>query len=94
LSVLVSSIDCIVRPTNGNYEICGQAKKMLQTILDIVLSADYLNVNPETQLVDTTSNPMLSGDVFDDQMWLNNDLDMDFWMNLADHPLLTWPELT
>lgn len=67
---------------------------MLQTILDIVLSADYLNVNPETQLVDTTSNPMLSGDVFDDQMWLNNDLDMDFWMNLADHPLLTWPELT
>ncbi len=67
---------------------------MLQTILDIVLSADYLNVNPETQLVDITSNPMLSGNVFDDQMWLNNDFDMDFWMNLADHPLLVWPELT
>ena len=38
LAVLISSMDHIVRPTNGNCDICGQAKKMLQAILNTVLT--------------------------------------------------------
>ena len=38
LSVLISSIESIIRQTNGNYIICNQARKMLQAILDAVLS--------------------------------------------------------
>ena len=64
LSVLVSTIDCVVRPTSGNYDICNQAKKMLQTILDTVLSADrhlpQQQQDPDSQLQDTSQSAMAS----------------------------------
>ncbi len=94
LSNLVSSIDFIVRPTNGNYGICGQAKKMLQAILDTVLSTEY--DQPAVDEDNEAPKPIdaFVGEGIDDQMWLNTNLDMDFWTSLEDHPLLVWPDMT
>lgn len=94
LSDLVSSIDFIIRPTNGNYVICGQAKKMLQAILDTVLSPE--NDQPEIDQNGETLRALetFTGEGLDDQMWLNTNLDMDFWTSLEDHPLLAWPDVT
>lgn len=92
LSNLISSIDFIVRPTNGNYVICGQAKKMLQAILDTVLSPE--NKPSEVEMTEPAAAPDSQiEEALDDQMWLSNNLDMDFWTSLEDHPLLAWPEL-
>ena len=92
LSNLVSAIDFIVRPTNGNFNICSQAKKMLQVILDTVLSPEQSNC--ENEHVEPVVTPKTFMDeALDDQTWLYNNLDMDFWTNLEDHPLLAWPEL-
>ncbi|CAD6589419.1 MAG: hypothetical protein ASARMPRED_004039 [Alectoria sarmentosa] len=92
LSNLISSIDFIVRPTNGNFIICGQAKKMLQAILDTVLSPE-LHQSETEQAEPAAALDTLMEEGFDDQMWLNYNLDMDFWTSLEEHPLLSWPEL-
>lgn len=96
LSNLVSSIGYVVRPTNGNYGICEQAKKMLQVILDAVLSPEQ---HDQAEEMEHSSEPVGALDNFaeealDDQMWLSNNLDMDFWTSLEDHPLLVWPEMS
>lgn len=92
LSNLISSIDFIVHPTNGNFIICGQAKKMLQAILDTVLSPEH-NQNDVGHAEPAAGPDTLVEEALDDQMWLGNNLDMDFWTSLEDHPLLAWPEL-
>ena len=92
LGNLISSIDLIVRPTNGNFVIYGQAKKMLQPILDTVLSPDPTQPDVErAEPAAALETPI--GDALNDQNWLSNNLDIDFWTNLEDHPLLEWPEL-
>ena len=88
---LISSIDYIIRPTNGNFEICGQAKKMLQTILDTVLSPEQeQTVAGHGESTDSLDVSAIDG--LEDQSWLNMNLDMDFWTSLEDHPLLAWAE--
>lgn len=92
LSNLISAIDFIVRPSNGNFIICGQAKRMLQAILDTVLSPEHKQT--EAEIAAPAAAPDLSmEEALDDQMWLGNNLDMDFWTSLEDHPLLAWPEM-
>lgn len=94
LSNLVSWINFIFQPTNGNYGICGQVKKMLQSILDAVLSTerDQPAVDENKQASKTLDTFMVEG--MDDQTWLNTNLDMDFWTSLEDYPLLAWPDAT
>ena len=94
LSILISSIDCIVRPKSGNYTICNQAKKMLQAVLDTVLSPDRhdVQIGSRRQLHSEDSGQPADVDLNSD-LWFYNDLDMNFWMNLEDHPLLAWPDL-
>ena len=108
LSDLISSIDHIVRPTNGNYGICSQAKKMLQAILNTVLAPSVppiqmpeppnnINLeNPQNELNDLGDQAILPETlVQNNQMWFDNsNFDLDFWNNLEDHPLLAWPETT
>ena len=108
LSILISSIDCIVRPTNGNFGICGQAKKMLQAILDTVLAPVPLPVQAPEPMSNTNGaqsqdeivgagaqDPMADATLESDQIWFDNtNFDIDFWNNLEDHPLLAWPEVT
>lgn len=92
LSNLISSIDYIVCPTNGNSVICGQAKKMLQAIVDTVLSPEH-NQNDVGHAEPAAGLDALMEEALNDQMWLENIVDMDFWISLEDHPLLAWPEV-
>ena len=107
LSILISSIECIVYPANGNCGICSQAKKMLQAILDTVLAptpmpapapepANNLNAvqQQEGMLETDAQDPMADATLESNQMWFDNtNFDIDFWNNLEDHPLLAWPEV-
>lgn len=92
LSNLISAIDFIVRPAHGNFGICGQAKRMLQAIIDMVLSPEHKQTEAEKESLTAASGTLME-EALDDQMWLGNNLDMDFWTSLKDHPLLAWPEL-
>lgn len=106
LSVLISSIECIVHPTNGNYGICGQAKKMLQAILDTVLAPTPIpapapepastddSVQQQNERLDNgMQNSISDATLESNQMWFDNtNFDINFWNNLEDHPLLAWPE--
>ena len=93
LSILISSIDCIVRPKSGNYTICNQAKRMLQAVLDTVLSPDRrgVQIGSRRQLHSQDLGQPADADPNID-LWFSNDLDMNFWMSLEDHPLLAWPD--
>ena len=93
LSNLVSAIDFIVRPTNGNFEICNQAKRMLQAVLDTVLSPEHGQTASKSTEPLTITDTSTENALFD-QSWLDNNLDMDFWTSLEDHPLLAWADLT
>ena len=65
---------------------------MLQAILDTVLSPDPTQPDVErAEPAAALETPI--GDALNDQNWLSNNLDIDFWTNLEDHPLLAWPEL-
>ena len=95
LSVFVADIGYIMQPSHGNYDICTQARKTLQTILDTVLAGPVeLHQQPANQETmdaqDTQAVPEID---FNDQEWLNNSFDLDFWTNLEDHPLLTFPDM-
>lgn len=109
---MISSIDSVIRPSHGNYQICFQAKKSISAILDTVLNNSKnagsnvasQNVNEQSTIVDNGPSVSTSASVIqdaeaelsglDDQQWLEDDFDLDFWTNLEDHPLLTWPDMT
>ena len=65
---------------------------MLQAILETVLSPEHgQTVSGTTEppsIMDTSTE-----DTLFDQSWLDNNLDMDFWTSLEDHPLLAWADL-
>ncbi|KAG8525623.1 uncharacterized protein KY384_009267 [Bacidia gigantensis] len=91
LSVFVSDVSYIMRPAHGNYETCTQARKTLQTILDTVISGaiesgdQAVNTGLGNEEADDNGDAPIN---FNEQDWLNNPFDMDFWTNLEDHPLL------
>lgn len=109
---MISSIDSVVRPSHGNYEICSQAKKSISAILDTVLSNNKNSgSNVGVQVVDeqstagqngaslsknagVTQNSETEVPGLDDQQWLEDNFDLDFWTNLEDHPLLNWSDMT
>ena len=109
---MISSIDSVIRPSHGNYEICLQAKKSISAILDTVLSnsknassnvgSQNANEQPTADANDTlvansagiVQNRETEVPRLDDQQWLEDNFDLDFWTNLEDHPLLTWPDMT
>ena len=66
---------------------------MLETILSTVLTTQYQkthdNINGES---DQRPDSILANGL-DDQVWLENGFDLDFWTTLQEHPLLTtWPD--
>ena len=65
---------------------------MLQAILDTVLSPEH-NQSEAQHAEPAAALDTLMEEALDDQMWLSNNLDMDFWTSLEDHPLLAWPEV-
>lgn len=65
---------------------------MLQAILDIVLSPAHPGTSTEPYDDRRTTTDAILGGELDSQIWFDQDLDMDFWMNLEDHPLLLEPD--
>lgn len=64
---------------------------MLQVILDTVLSSEHTQSEIE-HTEPAAALDTLVEEAMNDQMWLGNHLDMDFWTSLEDHPLLAWPK--
>ena len=82
-------------PGEGNYQICDQARKTLQQVLDKVLAEPPSSMATPSHL-NALPSPLdsgimsMEGDNGWDLSWLDSaDFDADFWMNLPDHPLLT-----
>jgi hypothetical protein len=91
LSVFVACLGSIYTEGDGNYQLCLQARRMLQRILDTVLSPEHPAPAPQTQL--TPSSTGFGEDGIYDFSWMDNaEFDADFWMNLPDHPLLAVSE--
>ena len=66
---------------------------MLQAILDTVLSPEHNQSEYEHAEPAAAADAAMEVE-FDEQIWLNNNLNMEFWTSLEDHPLLAWPEVT
>jgi hypothetical protein len=91
LSVFVACLGSIYAEGDGNYQLCLQARRMLQRILDTVLSPEHPAPAPQTLL--TPSSTEFGEDGIYDFSWMDNaEFDADFWMNLPDHPLLAVSE--
>ncbi|KAL9111412.1 MAG: hypothetical protein Q9227_004089 [Pyrenula ochraceoflavens] len=107
LSVLVSHIAWIYKEGEGNYDLCKKAQRVIQGILDHVLSppdpeisqSSMARADEQEMVTDEGFQPMETsvlnpGDMDQNLVWFdNNYFDNDFWMNLAGHPLLTIPDL-
>ena len=93
LSVFVACLGSIYTEGDGNYQLCLQARRMLQRILDTVLSPEH--PAPALQTLLTPSSTEFGEDGIYDFSWIDNaEFDADFWMNLPDHPLLAVSENT
>lgn len=92
LSVFVAQLPQVVPPGEGNYVLLSQACKMLQAILDVVLAPPRPNPVEEntSQPVDQMQTlDQISDDFINDWSWFDQlDFNLDFWNNVADHPLL------
>ncbi|KAF6236920.1 hypothetical protein HO173_005211 [Letharia columbiana] len=66
--------------------------KMLQAILGTVLSPEHSYSEIE-DAEPASALDTLTEETLDDQMWLSNNLDMEFWTSLEGHPLLACAEL-
>lgn len=93
LSVFVACLGSMHTEGDGNYQLCLQARRMLQRILDTVLSPQEPAAPPNPQTILTPSSTEFGGDGIYDFSWMDNaEFDADFWMNLPDHPLLAVSE--
>jgi len=89
LSVFISHLGRVHTEGDGNYHLCMQARRMIQRILDKVLSPEPLAlISQPSQL--TPSNSGFTGDGLFNFSWMDNnaEFEADFWMSLPDHPLL------
>ncbi|KAL9057777.1 MAG: hypothetical protein Q9162_002118 [Coniocarpon cinnabarinum] len=103
LSILISTLDWIAQPGIGNYELCRQARSMLQRSLDRILDPSLMTRDKASQPAPITGSEVVneavdgvrdSMPVTDEAMewspeqWLNVDVDAGFWANLEDHSLM------
>ena len=87
LSNLVAQIKSTVHPKDGNYAICVQARKVIQRILDQVLSPPVpagANDFESGQYLEATSTEVPMNQL----EWLGTKSELDFWSTLPRHPLL------
>jgi hypothetical protein len=93
LSVFVACLGSMHTEGDGNYQLCLQARRMLQRILDTVLSPQEPATAPNPQTLPTPSGTEFGENGIYDFSWMENaEFDADFWMNLPDHPLLAVSE--
>ncbi|OBT81241.1 hypothetical protein VE02_09831, partial [Pseudogymnoascus sp. 03VT05] len=83
LSVLTAHLDVLFEPGDGNYQLFCEAKRVLQSILEIAITPSA------PRQVDGSLPDSAIG--FSESDWESFDqwgFDSDFWANLGDHPLL------
>lgn len=97
LTVLVNEINlgAVVATGDPNHELCMRATQTIQSLLDTAMAAQPLGgySEPGPPLTDQSLNTGLMGDW---TPWINAepwDFELDFWTNLAEHPLLLGNEL-
>ncbi|KFY85283.1 hypothetical protein V500_08541 [Pseudogymnoascus sp. VKM F-4518 (FW-2643)] len=87
LSVLTAHLDVLFEPGDGNYQLFCEAKQVLQSIVEIVITPAA-----QRQVEDSLPDSAMG---FSEEGWASVDqwgFDSDFWANLGDHPLLA-PEM-
>ena len=91
LSRLIAYIKPLVRKEDTNYVLCNQARRVIQSILDQVLSLPLGSVTsgggPGSQL--EPGHEDAEGPA-SETIWLPGaQSELEFWTNLPEHPLLT-----
>lgn len=90
LSRLLACIKRSVPPTEGNFILCDQARRVIQRILDQVLSTPIQQAThmeePRKRIGPGEVGPAA---VASEDAWLlGARCETDFWMTLPEHPLL------
>ena len=89
LSGLVAALKWMVSRPQGNFEICDQARRVLQRILNLVLDPAAYQLRNDAGAEPTLQDNQPGAD---HHSWLtisNGGSEPDFWSSLPDHPLLT-----
>lgn len=82
LSTLLAALKWVVTREDGNYEICSQARYVLQNILDVVL-------DPSQSTSRTATNGVKENGNMTSEQWFDQTRsEPDFWSMLPHHPLL------
>lgn len=82
LSTLLAALKWVVTRLDGFYEICSQARYVLQNILDVVL-------DPSQSTSRTTTNGVRENGNMTSEEWFDQTRsEPDFWSMLPQHPLL------
>ena len=62
----------MIQPQHGNYEICSQAKRMLQTTLDTVLTQSDQRINEDATDESIQRTEAIMETALDDHLSLEN----------------------
>jgi len=82
LSRLIAYIKPLVPKEDANYVLCDQARRVIQRILDQVLSLPFTVPTPRTGEVGENAN-------VSEESWLRGaQSEPEFWKRLPEHPLL------
>lgn len=79
LSRFVGDLEYAIVREAGNYEICQQARKLIRSILDRVLSAPQASLPANADMHSMPIEWLGSDDI-----WLNQDSDFMKWINNFD----------
>lgn len=92
LNVLVAVVDTgvLIHPIDPNYALLSRATLTIKSLLRRLLSRDARHLPPPPQdplLQNTAAIPPADWNLWDNQHL--QDFEVDFWLNLAEHPFLT-----
>jgi len=89
LSVFLACLGWMHSPGDGNYQIAQQARRMIQRILDKILSPDPLPAREQSALLNGSENHFYN-DAMYDFSWLDSaDFDADFWTDVSEQQFLS-----
>ena len=88
LSGLVAALKWMVPRPQGDFEICDQARRVLQRILNLVLDPGAYRHTKNTGAESSAQDNQTGADHHSWLMISNGGSEPDFWASLPDHPLL------
>ena len=93
LTVLVAEVEtgALVHTEDPNYALLARATQTIQSLISRIFTGELTKPAP-TRLIEAVSLPVADDDVDEETAyWINQnpwDFEMDFWNNLAEHPIL------